>query len=166
VCPNQAPDHSRFTMRRRGDNTGGKMEGRKPQRPSSDPSQRPGLTSSGQWRWRAMAAQRNLRSSSVAREGEALGDVVTQATSHRASSLFGGPQVTSAALFQQGWVTARRRGGRAWVGPSPPHRQDRNERAPSSGLPGYAGARVAAGPKLEKKNVLRFLSGLSPPALY
>jgi hypothetical protein len=24
-----------------------------------------------------------------------------------------------------GWVTARRRGGRAWVGLSPPHRQDR-----------------------------------------
>jgi hypothetical protein len=24
-----------------------------------------------------------------------------------------------------GWVTARRRRGRAWVGPSPPHRQDR-----------------------------------------
>jgi hypothetical protein len=49
VCPNQAPDHWRFTMRRRGDNTGGKMEGRKPHRPSSDPSAQPGLTSSGQW---------------------------------------------------------------------------------------------------------------------
>jgi hypothetical protein len=34
-----------------------------------------------------------------------------------------------------GWVAARRRGGKAWVGPPPP-RTGRTERAPSAGPPG------------------------------